>query len=386
MASEFYITNLDWGDNTPKDFVSKPKLLYDGIDVFNHVYEKPGFYIINAIIFLKETGTSWGGEKIKSWEKFKSNIIVNQSDAYDSPFFQNKNFAMVGGYKENSAYFKTMLMLAGYNMNKELKIPMVELKEYNEFDKINILNTIMKFDSNLYNIHLDDYTDPIYDGETLIHNNYISKKYGDILKTTGLNNVDVGSCKVYNGVQPMWKQLGFQNDDSGFDWNNIIPKEWSWTEKEGIEYDVFREPISGSKALVDEFKEYTIDESATQDWVNNKRPALPKINKVGIFMNDTGSDGHFVNQPDKRFYGSKFSWDGDDIVAPITNLNEVDDDLILDIDFNQDTVDDLIDRTSQFEIIGTFDFIVGLDDTIRVEKKQKDNIELLMKKNTEQAF
>ena len=103
-------------------------------------------------------------------------------------------------------------------------------------------------------------------------------------------------------------------------------------------------------------------------------------------MNDTGSDGHFVNQPDKRFYGSKFSWDGDDIVAPITNLNEVDDDLILDIDFNQDTVDDLIDRTSQFEIIGTFDFIVGLDDTIRVEKKQKDNIELLMKKNTEQAF
>ena len=39
MASEFYITNLDWGDNTPKDFVSKPKLLYDGIDVFNHVYE-----------------------------------------------------------------------------------------------------------------------------------------------------------------------------------------------------------------------------------------------------------------------------------------------------------------------------------------------------------
>jgi hypothetical protein len=378
--ADYYIMNLDWGDGSPEEFTDGLKPLYDGLDVFDHVYEKPGFYIVTGLVFQNQD------DDIKVWEKFKSNIIVNQSDSYDSPFFNNENFAIIGGYSEKSAYFKTMLMLAGYNFDKEMKTSITDLKEYNEFDKINILNTIIKFDNNLYNTYLDNYTDRIYDGQTLIHNNYVSKKYGDILKTTDLNNVDVGSCKVYNGVQPMWKQLGFQNDDSGSDWNNIIPKKWNWVDKEGIEYDVFREPTSGSKALVDEFEEYTIDESATQDWVDSKWPALPKINKVGIFMNDTGSDGHFVNQPDKRFYGSKFSWDGDDILAPITNLNEVDDDLVLNIDFNQDTVDNVVDRTSQFEIIGTFDFTVGLDDAVRVEKKQKDNVELLMKKNTEQAF
>ena len=60
--------------------------------------------------------------------------------------------------------------------------------------------------------------------------------------------------------------------------------------------------------------------------------------------------------------------------------------LILDIDFNQDTVDDLIDKTSQFKIIQNFDYTVKLDDNLRVERDKKDNVELLNKVNSEQAF
>ena len=60
--------------------------------------------------------------------------------------------------------------------------------------------------------------------------------------------------------------------------------------------------------------------------------------------------------------------------------------IILDIDFNQNTVSDLIDKTSQFELIGVSDFSIGLSDSVRVEKKQKDDVELLEKIISEQAF
>ena len=58
----------------------------------------------------------------------------------------------------------------------------------------------------------------------------------------------------------------------------------------------------------------------------------------------------------------------------------------MDIDFNQNTVNDLFDKKSQFEIVSSFDFTINLDDKKRVKKNKIDNIELLEKNNKEQAF
>tara|TARA_B100000131_G_scaffold196784_1_gene189134 strand:- start:11847 stop:12986 length:1140 start_codon:yes stop_codon:yes gene_type:complete len=372
---EYYVMNLNWGDGSDPQFTDKPKRLYDDIDLFEHVYDKPGFYTITGLVFAINNIDNPDKKEVMTWERFKSNIVINESNTYDTPYFEEEDFIMIGGYSEDSTYFKTMLVIGGYNFDKEIKTNIVNIEEYNEFDKIKILDTLMKFDGNLYNTYLDAYTKPIYDGDELINNNYSSKKYKDILKTTGLNNVDVGSCKMYTGVRKMNKHLGFNNTSPANDpnkdeyWNNIIPKKWKWTDREGIDYGIYREPISGSKALIEEYKEYHIDDSATQSWVNGYWPVLPKINKVGKFVNEVTSSYGFTNvaigEPEGR--GGEKS-------------------LILDIDFNQDTVNDLIDRTSQFEIKGTFDFSVEFDDKIRVQKGEKDNIELMEKRNSEQAF
>ena len=43
---------------------------------------------------------------------------------------------------------------------------------------------------------------------------FINKKTTNTLKDTGLNNFDLATTRIYKGVKPMWKQLGFQSDDS----------------------------------------------------------------------------------------------------------------------------------------------------------------------------
>jgi len=376
--ADFYLMNLDWGDGSKIEFTNKPQKFYDGIDIFDHVYDKPGFYTIKGLVAKVEENTP----KIRGWEKFESNIVVNKSNLVDSPFFHHNKFAMIGGYTENSTYFKSLLIVAGLNLEKDRKVDLQQVDEYNEYDKIFLLDTLAKFDSNLYDGFLNSYNEKIYNSineqteETLIHNNYSSKKNYDDLKATNLNNVDVGSCKMYSGVRKMHKHLGFNNQSSAANpndisyWKNIIPKNWKWTDKEGIEYGVFRQPTSGSKALVDEFKEYKIDDSASQNWKNGHYwPILPKLNTIGKFESEVTSSYGFQNSE-----------------VPITNLNEDSSKLILDIDFNQDTIDDVIDKTSQFQIEGSFDFAVNFDENFRVEKSQKDDIELLVKNNSEQAF
>ena len=63
-----------------------------------------------------------------------------------------------------------------------------------------------------------------------IHKGFIDKRFYDSFKDTGLNDVDLATTKVYLGVHPMWKQLGFSqnslfdNPASKYYWGNILPK------------------------------------------------------------------------------------------------------------------------------------------------------------------
>ena len=47
---DYYVTNLNWGDGTPIEYVSKPKL-FDRSFNFEHNYERPGFYTITGLVF-----------------------------------------------------------------------------------------------------------------------------------------------------------------------------------------------------------------------------------------------------------------------------------------------------------------------------------------------
>ena len=97
-------------------------------------------------------------------------------------------------------------------------------------------------------------------------------------------------------------------------------------------------------------------------------PILPTINRFGVFDDDV----------DVKLYGG--------VDAPITNLNVVDENLILDIDFNQTTTDDLIDKTDFNKVDYNQDLQVSLDKNLRIKTDTfiiPDGIE---KDNLEQAF
>ena len=155
------------------------------------------------------------------------------------------------------------------------------------------------------------------------HLGFINKKLSNSLKDTGLNNFDLATTRIYKGVRPMWEQLGFESDDSDIPitvsyWNNIIPSEFDFLNKSGIEIQDGDEPIKGSKT--------------------------PR------------------------------------------NLNVVDDNLILDVDFGVNTTDNLIDKTDFSKLHYNQDFELSLDDNLRLKTDTFIIPDSIEKDNSEQAF
>ena len=48
---DYYLTNLDWDDGSP---IERDIKQFDRNDVFDHTYERPGFYSIKGLVFKFE--------------------------------------------------------------------------------------------------------------------------------------------------------------------------------------------------------------------------------------------------------------------------------------------------------------------------------------------
>ena len=80
-------------------------------------------------------------------------------------------------------------------------------------------------------------------------------------------------------------------------------------------------------------------------------PILPKLNKFGVFDDDVNVETSYGNAS----------------IAPITNIDETDNNLLLDVDFNQNDTDDLIDKTEINKIEYNQDFQLSLDENLRLK-------------------
>ena len=226
----------------------------------------------------------------------------------------------------------------------------------------------------------------------IIHNGFIDRKFHDSFKDTGLNDVDISTTKMYKGVKPMWQQLGFDSNDNDnpdeyFYWKNIIPKNYTFEDIDGIEKkDVLVDNSdigvsTGMKIPRTSYKKINISEGILQRWRGAYRPyypTLPRIDKYGVFTDHV--------EPYSHLFGGKKTWDGDDDSAPITNLDERDNNLILNIDFDQTTTDDLIDKTNLSKLNYIQDFEVSLDDDLRLKTDSLIIPDGIEKNNSEQAF
>jgi len=208
-----------------------------------------------------------------------------------------------------------------------------------------------------------------------IHNGFINKNYQNTFEGTGLNNFDLATTKIYKGVKPMWEQLGFESDDSDVPnqsiyWDNIIPSNYTFLNKSGITIENGDNPISGSRTPRTLYKEVIINQDDEQIWDDNYYyPNLPKLNMYGIFIEDINIENS---------YGTN--------TAPITDLEEADDNLILNVDFDQTTADDLIDKTNLNKIEYNQDFKISLDIDFRLEVNTLIIPDGIEKNKDEQAF
>jgi len=215
----------------------------------------------------------------------------------------------------------------------------------------------------------------------IIHNGFVNKKYHDSFKDTGLNDTDITTTKMYKGVKSMWEHLGFKNDDSDMPnqnnyWQNIIPKDFTYFNLSGIETnDVDIDDdigvSTGIKTPRQSYVEISINDESEQVWDGDYYyPVLPKIDTFGMFEQDVNVE---------TTYGSAS-------MAPITNLNEQDNNLILNIDFDQTTTDDLIDKTNLSKLNYIQDFEVSLDNDLRLKTDTLIIPDGIEKNNSEQAF
>ena len=381
-----FVTQLDWGDGEV-DHTTKPELLTP-FRYFNHNYEKPGFYTIRGVVFRIATDDS-----VYWWERFETNMIINPSDNYENPFFDYNNFATIGGISLESSYAKTLFNLAGFNpITKEERLSAV-IDDYNEFDKLGLMNTIAKFGiqyvSEQHIYFVNEYKSSRFDdSENKIYNGVINKKFFNSFQNTDLYDVDISLTKMYNGVVNMWEHLGFSssiydNPNEDVYWKNIIPKTFTFGNLTNVQIQDGQDPISGSMIPRTSYKEIIIDEDIIQRWedgYSGKKyyyPILPKLNKFGMFTEV---------EPDTTFFGSKTTWDGEDD-APITDKDEMKGNLILNIDFQERTTDDIFDKTNIFDLIYNQDFQVELDENLRIKKSTIQNIpDPIEQLNNEQAF
>ena len=188
---------------------------------------------------------------------------------------------------------------------------------------------------------------------------FINKELTNTFKDTGLNNFDLATTKIYKGVKPMWEQLGFQDSGSNVPtdvtyWQNIIPKDFTLINLTGVEN------VSGSLVI----------SSDEQNWEDGYLyPILPSLNKSGIFDESVN-----VNTS----YG--------DSNASITNINDRDENIILNVDFDQTTTDDLSDKTNLSKVEYNQDFELSLDEDLRLNIKGLVIPDGIEKNKDEQAF
>jgi len=188
---------------------------------------------------------------------------------------------------------------------------------------------------------------------------FINKELTNTFKNTGLNNFDLATTKIYKGVKPMWEQLGFQDSGSNVPtdmtyWQNIIPKDFTLINLTGVENKSGSLVISGDE----------------QNWEDGYLyPILPSLNKSGIFNESVNVDTSYGNSN-----------------ASITNINDRDENIILNVDFDQTTTDDLSDKTNLSKVEYNQDFELSLDEDLRLKIEGLIIPDGIEKNKNEQAF
>ena len=129
----FYLYDVDWGDGSPREFVSEP-LPIDENKAPCHLYTKSGiFEVTGTMIRMKADNGGINPIGIAHSKKFKVRINVNDGVGEDFEYFGSDGFSflpyrntlpIIGGYSKESSYYKTIKRNLGFiSDDTKIKIP-----------------------------------------------------------------------------------------------------------------------------------------------------------------------------------------------------------------------------------------------------------------------
>ena len=321
------------------------------------------------------------------WQRFYSNMIVNPRDDYQSPLYEIDDFAMIGGVSENSSHFKTLTALASFDKDDKEYRNNSLISSYNPYDFIAIYDTMAKYNADYYNEVLDPYTNPIHEdyapywkndqfeskslfNKKRINTGIVDREYHGVLKDTELNDADISTTKIHNGVIPLWEQIGLQEENNvpteQIYWKNIIPKDYKLTDRGGFSQQPLEDPTKGSLTPRIPRLVWIIDEENDQNWNGEYYwPQLPKMTKGGVFAEPV----------DLEQYGAG-------IITTDTPIDKT----LFNLTFDADEVEELQDITDNYNIEYRVDGILEINENGRIDLMTRDITDTLEKDFNRQAF
>ena len=118
----FYIHDVDWGDGSPKEFTSEPTQI-DEETMLYHTYEESGVFEVTGFMLRLKPDKQGNPIGLIHNKKFKLVINVNEGLDEDFEYFSNNGFSfipykktlpIIGGYSEQSIYYKTIKRTLGF--------------------------------------------------------------------------------------------------------------------------------------------------------------------------------------------------------------------------------------------------------------------------------
>jgi hypothetical protein len=349
----FYIYDIDWGDGTPNEFTSKPEQIDENTALY-HTYESNGVFEVTGTMFRVKTDSDDNIVGVAYNKKFKLRININEGNDEDFQYFGSDGYSfipyknttpIIGGISKQSNYYKKTKRQLGFLDSEKINI---EFK--NKSDKLKTELALLKMEnqSNLNLEVLPNYRFERFDNQGVKIYNGISPIKEELGK--GIGDCDLTNIKYYNEPKSIWEMFGFDggdlqqvgNPNNDRYWKNIIPKDYSIFNREGLNGD-----------LIDTYSE--------QEWLDSSYyPVLPKY----------GADGKFI---DGNFPNNKIPFP---IQSSITDENESDKNLIINIVNEKNDVEVFNDKSGNKNYgFSIGDFNPKFDEeTLRVKKNKSKSI------------
>ena len=230
----YYLTNIDWGDGSPKEYIQDAfQLGYDKI--LRHHYESSGPKEVTGYMVLVRKDDSGGILGVIHNKFFRAKFFITPGNDNDFKEMKGTGFSflpstqdtpVVGGISKKSIYYKSTSRRLGYLSDGSK----VDVFFETQNDRLKAEQALASMDENRVGETLRNYMYPIYSGEVdedgqligddldndgipddaqLIHTGYSSyKNLEELGKYPG--ELDIGQVRYMSEPLQMYEMLGFE--------------------------------------------------------------------------------------------------------------------------------------------------------------------------------